>query len=398
MSTQTISEKKLKHCLQNKSLPRLARGFSLLSAYEKSHHENVMAKFNFTANFARPRGVFYLSKDFFRESSALCEQGTDQNDDCGNCRNQSRDLNNRHPTALVCDRAERVGTANRARVATSVKQSGDTADVAVFADAEGDQARRDVDDTAHHQVHNREEEERDCRISLLIEQNDREDRSACNRKQQAFQEEVALNTLLEPFDKECAKQGDLGQNHRQEDGQGFLQAEILLQNGGEPRNDTVTDENGASRTHAGEDEYENKVRCEQGNLALYGSSLGSRLGSCVLLDLCAVMMELIFRATNTEEPSQTDREHGSERKEEYRAPGNTKLIQERGHTVADKGTDAVGHAVPDDTASDIFACQKHRLNIEDIAPKHTLGKTVDEPDIFHGLNGRRKRNTEITKR
>ena len=28
---------------------------SLLSAYEKSHHETVMAKFNFTANFAERR-------------------------------------------------------------------------------------------------------------------------------------------------------------------------------------------------------------------------------------------------------------------------------------------------------------------------------------------------------
>ena len=28
---------------------------ALLSAYEKSHHETVMAKFNFTANFARLR-------------------------------------------------------------------------------------------------------------------------------------------------------------------------------------------------------------------------------------------------------------------------------------------------------------------------------------------------------
>ena len=32
--------------------PRLVRGFPLLSADEKSHHENVMAKFKFTANFA----------------------------------------------------------------------------------------------------------------------------------------------------------------------------------------------------------------------------------------------------------------------------------------------------------------------------------------------------------
>ena len=35
MSTQTNSEKKLKNCLQNKFSPRLARGFSLLSAYQK---------------------------------------------------------------------------------------------------------------------------------------------------------------------------------------------------------------------------------------------------------------------------------------------------------------------------------------------------------------------------
>ena len=143
-------------------------------------------------------------------------------------------------------------------------------------------------------------------------------------------------------------------------------------------------------------EYENKVRCEQGNFALCGSSLGSRLGSRVFLDLRAVMMEAIFRAADAEEPSQTNREYGSKRKEEYYAPGNAELVQKRGHTVTDKGTDTVRHAVPDDTAADILARQISRLDVENIAPKHTLGKTVNEPDIFHRLNGRRNRNTEIT--
>jgi len=32
----------------------------LFSAYEKSHHETVMAKFNFTAYFAHPHGSFFV--------------------------------------------------------------------------------------------------------------------------------------------------------------------------------------------------------------------------------------------------------------------------------------------------------------------------------------------------
>ena len=32
---------------------------AFLSAYEKSHHETVMAKFNFTANFAECRRYFF---------------------------------------------------------------------------------------------------------------------------------------------------------------------------------------------------------------------------------------------------------------------------------------------------------------------------------------------------
>jgi hypothetical protein len=42
-------------------LPRLGGASSLLSADEKSHHENVMAKFNFTAIFARTRVGHFLS-------------------------------------------------------------------------------------------------------------------------------------------------------------------------------------------------------------------------------------------------------------------------------------------------------------------------------------------------
>jgi len=37
-----------------------SRGFSWFPAYEKSHHETVMAKFNFTANFARPRTCSFV--------------------------------------------------------------------------------------------------------------------------------------------------------------------------------------------------------------------------------------------------------------------------------------------------------------------------------------------------
>ena len=109
-------------------------------------------------------------------------------------------------------------------------------------------------------------------------------------------------------------------------------------------------------------------------------------------------MESVFRTANAEEPGQTDREHGGKRKEKDCAPGNFKLLQQSRNAVADERANAVGHAVPDDTTTDILTCQKSRLDIEDIAPKHTLRKAVDEPDIFHRLNGRRKRDTEVTER
>ena len=41
-------------------LPRLARGFSLLSAYQKATTKTVVAHFNFTANFADVLGGFFL--------------------------------------------------------------------------------------------------------------------------------------------------------------------------------------------------------------------------------------------------------------------------------------------------------------------------------------------------
>ena len=57
------------------------------------------------------------SKDFFGKSGALGEDRTNQNDHCGNRRNQCRDLNNRFPTAVIGDRPERIRTANCARIA-----------------------------------------------------------------------------------------------------------------------------------------------------------------------------------------------------------------------------------------------------------------------------------------
>ena len=38
------------------------------------------------------------------------------------------------------------------------------------------------------------------------------------------------------------------------------------------------------------------------------------------------------------------------------------------------------------------------MDIQNITPKHTLRKTVDEPDVFHGFNGRRKADAEVTER
>ena len=61
MSTQTNSEKKLKNCLQNKSSPRLVRGFSLLSAYENFLH---------AIGWKEKRGISFL---FF--SFSLDEKG-----------------------------------------------------------------------------------------------------------------------------------------------------------------------------------------------------------------------------------------------------------------------------------------------------------------------------------
>ena len=59
MSTQTNNEKKLKHCSQNKLSPRLARGFSLLSAYQKATTIFVVA------NFILPLILQMLGATFF---------------------------------------------------------------------------------------------------------------------------------------------------------------------------------------------------------------------------------------------------------------------------------------------------------------------------------------------
>ena len=56
--------------------PALCGASSFLSAYEKSHHETVMAKFNFTANFARPQGgLSFCRYDYtdFACSRWICE-------------------------------------------------------------------------------------------------------------------------------------------------------------------------------------------------------------------------------------------------------------------------------------------------------------------------------------
>ena len=44
--------------------PRIARGFYLLSAYQKATTIFVVAKFNFTANFARRRLSFFYERRF----------------------------------------------------------------------------------------------------------------------------------------------------------------------------------------------------------------------------------------------------------------------------------------------------------------------------------------------
>ena len=52
--------------------PRIARGFYLLSAYQKATTIFVVAKFNFTANFARRRQSFlFLAKAFSHNRAKL---------------------------------------------------------------------------------------------------------------------------------------------------------------------------------------------------------------------------------------------------------------------------------------------------------------------------------------
>ena len=299
---------------------------------------------------------------------------------------------------VICDGAERIGAENRAGVTAGIEQSGNASDVSVFTDAEGNQASGYVYDTANHQIHHGKEEQRENGIFLRVEQNDQEYGNCRNKEEQAFQEEVAAQTFFHPFDEECAAERNFGEDHRQKNGEGFRYGKITLQDGGQPCNNAVSDENGASGTQAGEDEYENEIRGEEGNL-FYGSiGFGFFFRFGFFLNHRAVMMESVFRVAYAEEPCKRNGKRKRESKVEYDTPGNSARIQERGNPVADESANAVCHAVPDDAAADIFARKKSGLDIQNIAPEHTLRETVDEPDIFHRFNARRKSDSEVAER
>ena len=299
---------------------------------------------------------------------------------------------------VICDGAERIGAENCAGVTAGIEQSGNASDVSVFTDAEGNQAGGYVYDTANHQIHHGKEEQRENGIFLRVEQNDQEYGNCRNKEEQAFQEEVAAQTFFHPFDEECASEGNFGEDHCQENGKGFRYGKITLQDGGQPCNNAVSDENGASGTQAGEDEYENEIRGEERNL--FGGSIGDGSFFCFgfCFNHCAVMMEGVFRAAYAEEPCKSNGKRKGERKVEYDTPGNAERIQKRGNTVADESTNAVCHAVPDDTAADIFTGKESGLNIQNVAPKHTLRKTVDKPNIFHRFNAWGKSDSEVAER
>ena len=109
------------------------------------------------------------------------------------------------------------------------------------------------------------------------------------------------------------------------------------------------------------------------------------------------MMESVFRAAYTEEPCKGNGKRKGERKVKYDTPRNTARIQKRRNAVADECTDTICHTVPDDAAADIFSGKESGLDIQNVTPKHTLCETVDEPDVFHRFNARRKSDSEVAK-
>ena len=118
-------------------------------------------------------------KNFFCHCVAFCEERTYKRQNKGNNCHNRRNFNDVHPTAVVRNRAEAVCTENRADITASVKECGNTAHIAVFANAERNEARRNVDDTADHKVHNRKEKHSQSGIFDGIEKHNRNDR--CRR-------------------------------------------------------------------------------------------------------------------------------------------------------------------------------------------------------------------------
>lgn len=339
-------------------------------------------------------------KNFFCHFRVSCKDRADKGEHSGCDGSDGSDRDHEEPAVLtvgIGDRAEAVRAANGTDVTAGVKEGRDAADVAVFADGKRNDARRDIDDTADHEIHEREEEDGERGVFLRIEEKDRENGKSCNGIEQSFEEEVAVQAFFQPFNEERTEDGDLGQDHREDHGNGIGNTEIVFQDRRQPRNDTVADEGGARRADAGENEDENEIFREKLHLRSFSGRL-CRGDGCFFFKNGTVVMEDVFRTANTEEPCERHDENECRRKIENDAPGKSECADACGDTVANEIAEAIGHAVPDDGAADIFSGKEFGLDVEDIAPKRALRDTVDEPDIFHRLDGRRERETEITKR
>ena len=208
---------------------------------------------------------------------------------------------------------------------------------------------------------------------------------------------MSFENFFEPFNEECAENGDFGEDHREDHGDGFRYAEIGFQNRRQPSYDTVADKCRTRRANASEDKDKNEIFREELDLGFF--CRGSRGGNCRFrFKNSTFVMERIFRAANTEEPCERNDEYESGSKIENDTPRKTECTDTCGDTIANEIAEAVRHAVPDDRASDIFCGKEFRLNIQNIAPKRALRDTVDEPDIFHRCDIGRDGKTEITER
>ena len=335
-----------------------------------------------------------ISKYVSRGFGAFRKDRTNERKHDGHDRNRCDHIQNHHPTCFFCNQTKSVCTANAANVATSIKERGDTADVAILTNAERDHAGRQIDDTADHEIHERKAKDRNDRQLIRIQRDDGDQKRGSDQKEKRFEAQMTFDLLIELSDEHRAEKGDNGQDHRQNDGKGIADTKFLLEDGGKPRDDTVTNERAKGGANTSENENKGEITSEKMDLlcvchACYGDGF-------IDLDR-AKGMERDLRIANARIPKNGNAEKKRRCHVEKHTPSDTKLGKECGKTVTNERADGKRHTVPNDGAADVCLGKIFRLDIENTAPERALHKTVDEPNDLHRRNTIEKSDAEVTK-